>query len=163
MTLYTTPKFNSSPLKMDGWKTILSYWGPVSFQGRTVKLRGGTASPIFTISQSTNPCETRGFIMPHPKRMKLKHSGHNASKPVLDKAVCRGRCLILPDGKGVDGSLEAEYFQNDLIDWNHLTFKFHVSIFYTPKKLAWNLNREEETLFGNHDLRVSFTRQCIVL
>ena len=45
---------------------------------------------------------------------------------MLDKAVCRGRCLILPDGKGLDGSLEAEYFQNDLIDWNHLTFKFHV-------------------------------------
>ena len=22
----TPPKFNSSPLKMDGWKTSLSYW-----------------------------------------------------------------------------------------------------------------------------------------
>ena len=23
---YTLPKFNSSPLKNDGWKTILSFW-----------------------------------------------------------------------------------------------------------------------------------------
>ena len=29
----TLPKFNSSPLKNDGWKTILSFWGPVHFQG----------------------------------------------------------------------------------------------------------------------------------
>ena len=37
------PKFNSSPLKNDGWKTILSFWVPVHvyFQGRTVKLPGG--------------------------------------------------------------------------------------------------------------------------
>ena len=34
-------KFNSSPLKNGGWKTILSYWVPVTFQGRTVKFRGG--------------------------------------------------------------------------------------------------------------------------
>ena len=39
----TPPKSNSSPRKIDGWKTILSYWevGKVTFQGRTVKLRGG--------------------------------------------------------------------------------------------------------------------------
>ena len=30
---YTPPKFNSSPLKNGAWKTILSYWGPVAFQG----------------------------------------------------------------------------------------------------------------------------------
>ena len=28
----TPLKFNSSPLKNGGWKTILSYWGPVTFQ-----------------------------------------------------------------------------------------------------------------------------------
>ncbi len=28
------PETNSSPLKMDGWNTILSYWGPAYFQGR---------------------------------------------------------------------------------------------------------------------------------
>ena len=32
----TTPKFSSSALKNGGWKTILSYWGPVTFQGRAV-------------------------------------------------------------------------------------------------------------------------------
>ncbi len=30
---YTPPKFNSLPLKNGAWKTILSYWGPVTFQG----------------------------------------------------------------------------------------------------------------------------------
>ena len=29
----TPPKFNSSPLKNGGWKTILSYWVSVTFQG----------------------------------------------------------------------------------------------------------------------------------
>ena len=29
----TPQKFNSSPLKNDAWKTILSFWGPVYFQG----------------------------------------------------------------------------------------------------------------------------------
>ena len=28
-----------SPLQMDGWKTILSYWGPAYFQGRAVSFR----------------------------------------------------------------------------------------------------------------------------
>ena len=32
------PKFNSSPLKNGGWKTILSYWVLVTLQWRTVKL-----------------------------------------------------------------------------------------------------------------------------
>ena len=31
----------SSPPAKGGWKTILSYWGPVTFQGQAVKLRGG--------------------------------------------------------------------------------------------------------------------------
>lgn len=33
-------KFNSSPLKNGGWKTILSYWGVVTFRGWSVKLQG---------------------------------------------------------------------------------------------------------------------------
>ncbi len=37
----TPPKFNSSPLKNGGWKTILAYWVSVTFQGRAVKLREG--------------------------------------------------------------------------------------------------------------------------
>ena len=38
-----TPKFNSSLLKIDGWKEDdpASYWGPVTFGGRTVKISGG--------------------------------------------------------------------------------------------------------------------------
>ena len=38
---YTPPKFDSSPLKNGGWKTILSYWVSVTFRGRAVKLREG--------------------------------------------------------------------------------------------------------------------------
>ena len=30
------PETNISPLKMDGWNTIVSFWGPAYFQGRTV-------------------------------------------------------------------------------------------------------------------------------
>ena len=36
----TPMKSSSSPLKNDGWKTIHSFWGPVTLQGRTVKPRG---------------------------------------------------------------------------------------------------------------------------
>ncbi len=36
----TPARFNSSPLKNDSWKTSLSFWGPVKFHGRTVKLPG---------------------------------------------------------------------------------------------------------------------------
>ena len=36
---YTPPKFNSSPLKNGGWRTILSYCES-NFQGRTVKVLG---------------------------------------------------------------------------------------------------------------------------
>ena len=35
----TPPKFNCLPLKHGGWKTSLSYWVSVTFQGRAVKLR----------------------------------------------------------------------------------------------------------------------------
>ena len=38
----TTPEVEQQkPLKNGGWKMILSYWVPVTFQGRTVKLREG--------------------------------------------------------------------------------------------------------------------------
>ena len=40
----TPPKFNSSPLKNGSWKTILSFRGPATFQGRTVKRAPGDAS-----------------------------------------------------------------------------------------------------------------------
>ena len=41
----------SLPLKNGGWKTILSYWVSVTFQGRiVVKLRGG-GGKLFSICQ----------------------------------------------------------------------------------------------------------------
>ena len=48
----TRLKFNSSPVKMDGWKTSLSFW--VAFQGRAVKLRGCTSSFCFPLGTSTS-------------------------------------------------------------------------------------------------------------
>ena len=40
------PETNSSPLKMDGWNTILSYWVSAYFQGRTVSFREGIPNQI---------------------------------------------------------------------------------------------------------------------
>ena len=50
----TLPETNSSPLKMDGWKTILSYWVSASFQGENVKLRGGKLRGGMEISTKTH-------------------------------------------------------------------------------------------------------------
>ena len=36
----TLPETNSLHLKMDGWNTTVSFWGPAYLQGRTVKLWG---------------------------------------------------------------------------------------------------------------------------
>ena len=55
-TSQTSPKnplkFNSSPLKNDAWKMILSFWVSVTLQGRSVKLQGGPLAKIrdFTTS-----------------------------------------------------------------------------------------------------------------
>ena len=38
----TLPKTHSSHLKMDGWNTIVSFWGPAQFQVRAVSFREGT-------------------------------------------------------------------------------------------------------------------------
>ena len=40
----TLPETNSSPLKTDGWKMILSFWGPAYFQGRLLLNFGGVLS-----------------------------------------------------------------------------------------------------------------------
>ena len=47
---YDSWKFNIA--SEEGWKTILSYWGPVTFQGRTVKLRDGTAHVLGILEHS---------------------------------------------------------------------------------------------------------------
>ena len=39
-SIRTFPEINSSHLKVDSWKTIVSSWGPASFQVRTVSFRG---------------------------------------------------------------------------------------------------------------------------
>ena len=58
--LSTPPKFNSSPFKNGGWKTILSYWGPVTFQGRAVKLQVGNPFPSSQKPPTPNPQPTYG-------------------------------------------------------------------------------------------------------
>ena len=40
---HTLPETNSSPLKMDGWNTIVPFWGPAYFQGQAVI---GRVNPI---------------------------------------------------------------------------------------------------------------------
>ena len=37
---FTLPETNSSHLKMDGWNTIVSFWGPAYFQGRLLLVSG---------------------------------------------------------------------------------------------------------------------------
>ena len=41
------------PLKMDGWKMILSFWVSAYFQGQTVSFREGTSSPTFQFPTPT--------------------------------------------------------------------------------------------------------------
>ena len=43
---YTLPETNSSPLKMDGWNTILSYWDFALFSGANLLLVLGRVSRI---------------------------------------------------------------------------------------------------------------------
>ena len=51
--IYTLPKFNSSPLKNDGWKTILSFWDGIfsgamlNFQGVHIYIPGNAAIVTF--------------------------------------------------------------------------------------------------------------------
>ncbi len=44
------PETNSSPLKMDGWNTILSYWFSAYFQGLLLLVSGRV--PIFWVDQT---------------------------------------------------------------------------------------------------------------
>ena len=41
---------------MDSWKTILTFWGPVTFQWRTVKLRGCTTNKQTTVMAKPYIC-----------------------------------------------------------------------------------------------------------
>ena len=53
--IHPRTKFNSSPLKNGGWKTSLSYWVSVTFQGRAVKLPDDI-SCFFTPKKQTHQC-----------------------------------------------------------------------------------------------------------
>ena len=59
----TPLEFNSSPLKNDGWKTILSYWVYITFQRQTDKLQWGRLSVsacALTLSVSNMAFRTTG-------------------------------------------------------------------------------------------------------
>ena len=54
------PKFHSSPLKNDNWKTSLSFLGPAEiFRGRTVKIPGSKCSIFCFSGRDTNPRDYR--------------------------------------------------------------------------------------------------------
>ena len=55
--IYTLPETNSSHLKTDGWKKILSFWVPAYFQGQTVSFREGICSTGVEITS-----HERGFL-----------------------------------------------------------------------------------------------------
>ncbi len=73
-------KLTARTWKMDGWNTIVSFWGPAYFQGRTVNFREGrlflamtclylfffplialTQRYLLLVSQPFKPCESSGF------------------------------------------------------------------------------------------------------
>ena len=57
---FTAPKFNSSHLKIDGWKPILSL-GMRNFQGRTVELPGSSDGISGTLHQPKEACHTGSY------------------------------------------------------------------------------------------------------
>ena len=61
----TLPETNSSPLQMDGWNTILSYWVSAYFQGRcrTVSLREGNhLRPSWVINQVSKSWDDPPYV-----------------------------------------------------------------------------------------------------
>ena len=60
----TLPETNSSPLKMDGWKTILSFWFPAYFQGQTC---------CYIVLGSRVKVPRKSQVDPHPENLVLSH------------------------------------------------------------------------------------------
>ena len=85
----TRPKLNSSPLKNAAWKTILSYWVSVAFQGRTAKLREGTSSS--KVVQVHPDCWLLGAF----SGGNLPMEKNNLQSPGLVKVI---RVLLLMEG-----------------------------------------------------------------
>ena len=65
---FTLPETNTSPLKMDGWNTILSYWGPGLFSGGfAVSFREGI--PFSWLAWDLRKASPNG-ARPTPRRQK---------------------------------------------------------------------------------------------
>ena len=96
--MITPPKFNCLPLKIYGWKTILSFWGPAYFEGRTVELPGSIDSYRF------DPPHPKQVPFNDCKKIQLTHLGSRAkSEPcVFQKSLgkktvsLRGHCIVQP-------------------------------------------------------------------
>ena len=78
----TPPEFNSSPLKKDAWKTILSYWVSVTFQGLLLLNFGGVgtfflARKIHRLPQMLQkPPETNMTTMPQVQMPSTHANSH---------------------------------------------------------------------------------------
>ena len=86
--LETPPEFNSSPLKNAGWKTILTYWVLVTFQGRAVKLQGCIRTCAkFSLRKMTR-CWEKSFV--YTKTLRKGNETRlrfPATKTLLTKAI----------------------------------------------------------------------------
>ena len=59
---HTLPKTNSSPLQMDGWNTILSYWVSAYFQGLLLLVSGRVS--IGSLGMTPNGLQVMNFFNP---------------------------------------------------------------------------------------------------
>ena len=50
-SILTLPETNSSHLKMDGWNTIVSFWGPAYFQGLLLLVSGRVIFILFLFTR----------------------------------------------------------------------------------------------------------------
>ena len=65
--LTTLPETNSSHLKLDGWKTILSFWEG-NFSGRTVSFREGSYTLDLPPHKATNITRNITFLVGNPSK-----------------------------------------------------------------------------------------------
>ena len=66
----TLPETNSSPLKMDGWNTILSYWVSAYFQGLLPLVLGrvGSKESTFRVGATRKECHFRETNLYEPRK-----------------------------------------------------------------------------------------------
>ncbi len=68
----TLPETNTSHLKMDGWNTILSFWGPAYFQGPTQKSRRWNARPLMIMVLRPKCAECMDYLPTSETWLKMK-------------------------------------------------------------------------------------------